>query len=90
MASKPRFKIVLSREFDKRFSKLPRGLQLQVLARMRELENDPHFGKTLKGTFRGLESLRVGKWRVIYQVMPAEQSVYIVTIKHRKEAYRAT
>jgi mRNA interferase RelE/StbE len=52
------------------------------------LERDPHVGRGLHGRLRGLRSLRVGTYRVIYQLTDAEQTVRVVAIRHRSIAYR--
>jgi len=45
-------------------------------------------GKPLTGSFKGHRRLRVGDYRVIYRIDPAKKIVYVVAIKHRREAYR--
>jgi mRNA interferase RelE/StbE len=52
------------------------------------LERDPRAGHELRGRVRGLRSLRVGAYRVIYQVTEAERTVRVVAIRHRSVAYR--
>ncbi len=44
------------------------------------------FGERLRGSLRDLWKLRVGNYRVIYIV--EKDTVYILGIVHRKEAYR--
>ncbi len=43
------------------------------------------FGKPLRHTLRLLRALRVGDWRVVYQL--SGETVYVVTIRHRKQGY---
>ena len=43
------------------------------------------FGKPLRHTLRLLRVLRVGDWRIVYQLSGEE--VYIVTIRHRNKGY---
>lgn len=43
------------------------------------------FGKPLRHTLRLLRTLRVGDWRVVYQL--SGEIVYVVTIRHRKRGY---
>lgn len=43
-------------------------------------------GKPLRGTLKGLWSIRVGDHRIIYTV--AADEVWVLKIGHRKEAYR--
>jgi mRNA interferase RelE/StbE len=52
------------------------------------LERDPAAGHMLRGRLRGLRSLRVGTYRIIYQLAESEQTVRVVAIRHRSIAYR--
>jgi mRNA interferase RelE/StbE len=52
------------------------------------LERDPLAGHQLGGRLRGLRSLRVGTYRVIYQLTDANQTVRVAAIRHRAIAYR--
>jgi mRNA interferase RelE/StbE len=51
------------------------------------LERDPLVGHALRGRLRGLRSLRVGTFRVIYQLSEDERAVRVVAIRHRSVAY---
>lgn len=51
------------------------------------LERDPPASHELRGRLRGLRSLRVGAYRVIYQVTDTDQTVRVVTVRHRSAAY---
>jgi mRNA interferase RelE/StbE len=53
------------------------------------LEREPRAGHALRGKLRGLRSLRVGAYRVLYQLIDAEQSVRVAAIRHRSIAYRS-
>ncbi|MGA2262595.1 MAG: type II toxin-antitoxin system RelE/ParE family toxin [Acidobacteriota bacterium] len=59
-------------------------LRAAVLA----LAGDPLSGKPLRGDLKGHYSYRVGDWRVIYSF--DRESVYIESIRHRRDAYRRT
>jgi mRNA interferase RelE/StbE len=50
-------------------------------------ERDPVAGHALRGRLTGLRSLRVGAYRVIYQVVEAEQTVRVIAIRHRSVVY---
>ena len=52
------------------------------------LAERPHAGYLLKGNFRGLRRLRVGHYRVVYEVLDNELVVLVVRVAHRREAYR--
>jgi len=51
------------------------------------LERDPQAGHELRGRLRGLRSLRVGSYRIIHQLIDAEQTVRVASIRHRSIAY---
>lgn len=53
------------------------------------LERDPLAGYLLRGRLRGLRSLRIGSYRIIYQLADAERTVRVVAIRHRSIAYRS-
>ncbi|MGH9056443.1 MAG: type II toxin-antitoxin system RelE family toxin [Acidimicrobiales bacterium] len=52
------------------------------------LERDPEAGKALRGRLRGLRSLRVGTYRVIYQLDEQHRLVRVLTVRHRAVAHR--
>lgn len=52
------------------------------------LQRDPHAGYALQGRLRGLHSLRVGSYRIIYQLSEHDTAVRVAAIRHRSVAYR--
>jgi mRNA interferase RelE/StbE len=52
------------------------------------LERDPLAGYPLRGKLRGLYSLRVGAYRILYQLTDGEKTVRVAAIRHRAVAYR--
>ena len=51
-------------------------------------EREPGVGHALRGKLRGLYSLRVGAYRILYQLTDGEQTVRVAAIRHRAVAYR--
>jgi mRNA interferase RelE/StbE len=49
--------------------------------------NPIEFGKPLQYSLKGLRRLRVGDYRVIFQIDEVAQIVLVVKIGHRKEVY---
>jgi len=49
--------------------------------------NPIEFGKPLQYSLKGLRRLRVGDYRVIFQIHQDHQFVLIVKIGHRREVY---
>lgn len=51
------------------------------------LKTAPHdYGEPLRKTLKGYWKLRVGDYRIVFKVIESE--VWIIGIRHRKEAYR--
>jgi mRNA-degrading endonuclease RelE of RelBE toxin-antitoxin system len=53
------------------------------------LRHDPHAGYPLRGRLRGLSSLRVGSYRIIYQLAEGDRTVRVAAIRHRSTAYHS-
>jgi mRNA interferase RelE/StbE len=53
------------------------------------LEREPQAGHALRGKLRGLRSLRVGSFRILYQVTENGRTVRVAAIRHRSIAYRS-
>jgi mRNA interferase RelE/StbE len=51
------------------------------------LEREPRAGHALRGKLRGLYSLRVGAYRILYQLTDDEGTVRVAAIRHRSVAY---
>ena len=61
----------------------------QLLRAIDTLANDPYYGgKPLKGDKAGSRSLRVGDFRIIYDLYPAQQTVHLIRAGDRKDIYR--
>jgi mRNA interferase RelE/StbE len=81
-------RVLLSREARLQLARLPVTYARAVDGAIVSLEGSPLEGKPLKGRLRGQRSLRVGVYRVIYQLDPKEKIVVVISIRHRSEAYR--
>ena len=62
----------------------------RIVAAIDQLAETPHLGTALKGSLRGLRRLRVGEYRVLYEVRDGALVVLVVRVAHRREAYRRT
>jgi mRNA interferase RelE/StbE len=51
------------------------------------LERDPFAGHALRGKLRGLYSLRVGTYRILYQLTDGGKTVRVAAILHRSVSY---
>jgi mRNA-degrading endonuclease RelE of RelBE toxin-antitoxin system len=51
------------------------------------LERNPLAGYALRGKLRGLYSLRVGAYRILYQLIDGGKTVRVAAIRHRSISY---
>lgn len=85
-----RFVVKLTPSFQKDLEALPRREQDRILASLKRLESEP-LGpppqvRKLKGMSVGQWRLRVGEYRVRYDVIREDLVLY--RVRHRRETYR--
>ena len=60
----------------------------RIVAAIDRLAENPFLGYALKGDMRGLRRLRVGDYRVVYEVREDVLVVLVVRVAHRRDEYR--
>ena len=60
----------------------------RIVGAIDRLAENPFLGNVLKGDLRGLRRLRLGDYRVLYEVRNDELVVLAVRVAHRRDAYR--
>jgi len=82
------FSIQIKESAARSLRKIPKSDRIRLIDAIDRLRERPSAGGTLKGEFAGLRRLRVGRYRIIYEVMEEELIILVVRIGHRKDAYR--
>ena len=72
----------------KALRRLRKADRLRLIEAIDRLSTEPAAGGVLKGEFRGLRRLRVGSYRIIYEVDEGELTVLVIRVGHRKDVYR--
>lgn len=72
----------------KEMGRLPRDVRERLIGAIDGLGDEPLAGSVLKGALRGLRRLRVGDYRIVYELLDDELLVLVVRVAHRREAYR--
>lgn len=67
---------------------LPKGDRVRVVTAIDKLRMNPHQGAQLKGSSTGLRRIRVGTYRVIFEVKNEVLIVLVLRVGHRKDVYR--
>lgn len=72
----------------KALEKVAREDRLRIIDAIDQLKINPTAGGVLKGEFSGLRRIRVGNYRVVYEVQDQKLIVLVIRIGHRREVYR--
>jgi mRNA interferase RelE/StbE len=79
---------ISSNRFDQKFFALPADIQRRIQAKIdsvgRRLRTVSHYRMEGADTFR----LRVGDYRVIYQIDLEKNEIFLITIGHRRDVYK--
>jgi len=66
---------------------LPPEIKQQIREGFRLLSEDPHAGELLKRELEGKRKLRIGRYRIIYEIEPARKTILISAVGHRRKVY---
>jgi len=67
--------------------KADRRIFNRILSKIESLSEKPFEGKPLVGNHKGEYALRVGKYRIVYELHSANHIGCILTAKHLKHVY---
>ncbi len=80
------FTVLLHPKAAKALKKIEETTKLRIKEKLRTLKENPEkIGKPLK--YSDFWSLRIGDYRVIYEIHPHKHQVIILFIGHRKKVY---
>ena len=83
-----RYSLKIKSSAMKEIRGLPREDRKRVVAAIDSLQEQPHQGTLLKGSHTGLRRIRVGHYRVIFEVQAAALVVLVLRVGHRRDVYR--
>ena len=83
-----RYKVELTHTAEKELYKLPSGIVEKIVAVLISLEENPRPAgcKKLKG-YNNSWRIRIGDYRVIYEVEDKILRILVIAIGHRKDVY---
>ncbi|MGQ0466132.1 MAG: type II toxin-antitoxin system RelE family toxin [Sporichthyaceae bacterium] len=79
--------VVLTRPAADALRALPPPLDEAALDLLTLLESDPEAGSALRGRLRGVWSLRIGAFRMLYTIGGEGAQVRVLAVRHRSVAY---
>jgi mRNA interferase RelE/StbE len=82
------YSIKIKRSATRALTRIDATDRKQLIEKIDALATNPHVGSALKGEWNGLRRVRVGKYRVVFEVQNEELTVLIVRVGHRSHVYR--
>ena len=79
-------RVVLARRIRDELGELDWPVADAIIDALARLEREPETGHRLRGRLSGLRSLRVGSYRIIYQLMDGGKTVRVAAVRHRSVA----
>ncbi|MBI2514769.1 type II toxin-antitoxin system RelE/ParE family toxin [Candidatus Wolfebacteria bacterium] len=82
------YEIFIERRAEKEFIRLPQETQNRIKLSILNLKNNPRPAQVRKiSGSKNYYRLRVGDYRIVYEVDDSQKKINIFRIRHRKEAY---
>ena len=82
------YSVQIKRSAANEIERVPKKDRARIVARIRELTDNPRPGGSQKLSGRELYRVRQGDYRVVYLVDDAERVVTVYSVGHRRDVYR--
>jgi mRNA interferase RelE/StbE len=82
------YKVILARSAEKELARLPNKTQEKIIAHIYQLELNPRTHGVEKLAMVEGYKLRVGNYRIIFEIDDASRKVRVVMIDDRKQVYK--
>jgi mRNA interferase RelE/StbE len=83
------YSLQIKRSAAKALAKITKNDRIRLIEAIDRLREEPNAGGVLKGEFAGLRRLRVGSYRIIFEVFDEQLVVLVIRVGHRKDGYRS-
>jgi mRNA interferase RelE/StbE len=83
------YEVLTTASFNKAMARLPANWQKRILAKIREVAVNPYAPNSNITRLQGRDAyrLRVGDWRVIYELLDDRLVMLILEVGHRGRVY---
>jgi mRNA interferase RelE/StbE len=82
------YEIQFTKSAQKELAKLPKGMTVRIVRALFALQNDPRKGNVRPMVGTKAWRLRVGDYRVVYDIHDEILVILVIKIAHRKDVYR--
>lgn len=72
----------------KELSRIDKPERIRLIEAIDRLPENPFQGRKLKGDRESLRRIRVGSYRIIYEVRKRELLILVIKVSHRQHAYQ--
>jgi len=85
----PRYRIKYEEGLEKKLREIPKTIRerIKIAIEERLMTSPNEYGKPLLKEWKSCRRIRVGDYRIIYQVLEEKVLVLIIEIDHRKNVY---
>jgi mRNA interferase RelE/StbE len=83
-----KYRVILSRSARKQLERFSNEISNRIFNKLSELEINPRPSGCKKLQNRDAWRIRIGDYRVIYEIYDKVLQVIVVTVGHRREVYR--
>ena len=82
------YSLQIKRTAARELAAIPQAVRTRIVGSIDSLREQPLAGIPLKGRLRRLRRLRVGDYRILYQLLEEDSIVLVLRVAHRSSAYR--
>jgi mRNA interferase RelE/StbE len=82
------FSLQIKSSAFKELKRINKPQRIRIIAAIEQLPTNPWTGKSLKGELSGLRRIRVGDYRVVYEIHKQQLVILVIRIAHRQDVYR--
>lgn len=82
------YQVILKRSAEKELDKLDDRLFSRVTSRLEALETDPRPSDIKKLSGQDSYRIRVGDYRILFEIDDTAKRVLVFAVRHRRESYR--
>ena len=82
------YTISIKQSAVKVLSKIEPAQRLRLVEVIDKLKTNPNADSVLKGEFSGLRRIRIGDYRIVYEVQNQQLIILVVRVAHRREVYK--
>ena len=83
------YSLQIKQSAAKALAKIEKRDRVRLVEAIDRLREEPNAGGVLKGEFSGLRRLRVGRYRISYEVLNDQLLILVIRVGHRSSVYQS-